>query len=81
LEGVDVTAELALEGSVDEPVLLDPAQAGEGRGDDARVEVHVVGGLHIGAGARDLVLDASFDVLGGGHPQDPRVAVAIFGEA
>jgi hypothetical protein len=30
LEGVYVTAELALEGGVDEPVLLDAAQAGEG---------------------------------------------------
>jgi hypothetical protein len=29
LEGVDVAAELAFEGGVDEPVLLDAAQAGE----------------------------------------------------
>jgi hypothetical protein len=73
-------AELALEGGVDQPVLLDPAEAGEGLGDHARVEVHVVGRLHIGGRSRDRGLDAGFDVLGGGHPQVSMVAVAILCE-
>ena len=62
------------------PVLLDAAQSGEGLGHHARVEMHVVGRLHVGGRARNVGLDAGFDVVGCGHPRDPRVAAAILCE-
>jgi hypothetical protein len=80
LQGVDLAAELAIEGGVDETVLLDAAQPGEGVRDHARIEMHVVRRLHVGRRAGNTGLDAGFDFAGSGHLRKPRVATAILCE-
>lgn len=67
---MDIAAELALERSIDEAMLLYAAQAGEGLGHHAGVEVHVVRGLDLGLGAGDGRFDALFEVVGGRHVHD-----------
>src|SRR5436305_6808438 len=66
---VDRPADLGAEHRVDHPVLLDPALAGEGGGDDGGAEVVAATGpvLDLDLGVRDGLLDAELDVLGGGQ--------------
>ena len=52
---------------IDEAVLLDPADAGEGVGDDAGAEMHVVVTLHLGPGTGNPGLDPRSDLVWSGH--------------
>src|ERR1700712_2561980 len=77
---MDRAAELAGgELGVDQLVLLDAAEAGEGLGPDVRAEVHVVGTLDLGSGAGNAGLDplAALVRCGHGlqisHPADPAI--------
>jgi len=66
----DVAAELAaLEGGVDQPVLLDPAQAGELGRDNARPEVVPTAGQvdDLGRRPRDRRFDALLELVGRRH--------------
>jgi hypothetical protein len=68
-QGVDGAADLGAEDVVDEPVLLDAAQAGELGGDDGGAEVVAAAGEvgDVGARARDRGLDALLELVGAGH--------------
>ena len=77
-QGVDLAAELALEGGVDEPVLLDAAEAGEGAGDTTRaLKCTLSGDSHLGRRAGNRGLDAGFDFARLWASSKPRVATAI----
>ena len=62
-QGVDLSAHRRAERAVDELVALERAQALELRGDDRRLEVHVVVGAHVDARARQCRLDPAPDLL------------------
>src|SRR4051812_39188312 len=78
-QGVDAVAELRAEDPVDQLVLLDPREAGEGGADDLGAEVMTVSG-HVRAAVGQPILDALLDLVGGDHGP-VRIAGAILCEA
>ena len=75
---MDRAADLVAEDVIDEPVLLEPREAGEGLGDYGGAEVVAAAGevVDLGPGVGDGGLYASFEVFRGGHLAN-RVATWI----